>query len=188
MPQRGIDPKPKVAAERLPWVNDPEEHNPKGVATILGLMSQSLSAVYLHLVFSTKDRTPFLRDVEVRKALHGYIGAASRQLDCPPIQVGGTEDHVHVLARFGRSIAQAEWVKELKRTSNIWLKGQGEAYAAFQWQGGYADFSVSQSNLDAVTRYVADQEEHHRKMSFQDEVRKLLERHRVEYDERYVWD
>ena len=151
-------------------------------------MPQSLSIVYIHLVFSTKERRPLLRDVEVRNALHAYLGGISKQLDCPPIQIGGTEDHVHILSRFGRKITQAEWVKELKRVSNGWLKEQGNEYRRFAWQGGYADFSVSQSNLERVKRYISNQEEHHRKMSFQDEVRELFRKHEQEWDERYVWD
>jgi len=118
-------------------------------------MPQSLSAVYIHLVFSTKDRRPFLRDPTTRGALHAYLGGVSKQLDCPPLQVGGVEDHVHLLARFGRSITQAEWVKELKRVSNAWLKERGREYADFQRQGGYADFSVSPSDLELVKQYIA---------------------------------
>jgi REP element-mobilizing transposase RayT len=151
-------------------------------------MPQSLSAVYIHLVFSTKDRRPPLRDKATRDALHSYLGGISKQLDCPPILVGGVEDHIHLLARFGRTITQAEWVKELKRVSNIWLKGQGGDYTDFEWQGGYAGFSVSQSNLEPVKQYIAGQEEHHRKAGFQDELRALLRRHGIEWDEKYVWD
>jgi REP-associated tyrosine transposase len=109
-------------------------------------------------------------------------------LECPPIIVGGMEDHVHLLARLARTITQAEWVKELKRVSNLWLKEQGQTYADFQWQGGYADFSVSQSNLERTKKYIANQEEHHRKLNFQDELRALVRKHNVEWDERYVWD
>ena len=151
-------------------------------------MPQSLSIVYIHLVFSTKNRRPFLRDRETREDLHSYLGGISKQLDCPPIIVGGVEDHVHLLTRFGRTITQAEWVKELKRISNLWLKQRGNQYMDFEWQGGYADFSVSQSNLEQVTQYIANQEEHHRKMSFQDEVRELLKRHQQEWDEKYIWE
>ncbi|MCP5525003.1 MAG: IS200/IS605 family transposase [Verrucomicrobiales bacterium] len=151
-------------------------------------MPQSLSVVYLHLIFSTKDRRPCFRDPTLRQSLHRYIGAVSKRIDCPSIQVGGVEDHVHVLARVGRTITQAEWVKELKRVSNQWLKAQGAEHANFAWQGGYAVFSVSQSNLERVRAYVARQEEHHRKLSFQDELRALLRRHGVEWDERHVWD
>jgi REP element-mobilizing transposase RayT len=151
-------------------------------------MPQSLSVVYLHLVFSTKDRRPYLRDRVVRQTLHTYLGAVSNRLDCPAIQVGGVEDHVHLVARMGRTITQSEWVKELKRVSNQWLKTQDQSFADFAWQGGYAAFSVSQSNLERVRAYVARQEEHHRKVSFQDELRALLRKHGVEWDERYVWD
>jgi len=151
-------------------------------------MPQSLSAVYIHLVFSTKERRPFLRDKARRKSLHGYLGSTSKTLDCPPIIVGGVEDHVHLLARFGRSIPQAEWVKELKRVTNLWLKEQSPEYADFAWQGGYADFSVSPSRLEGVRRYIAEQERHHQKISFQDELRALLRKHQLEWDERYVWD
>jgi len=151
-------------------------------------MPQSLSAVYIHLVFSTKDRRPFLRDKPTRDALHSYLGGVSKQLDCPPILVGGVEDHVHLLARFGRTITQAEWVKELKRVSNAWLKERSRDYADFEWQGGYADFSVSQSSLEQVKNYVTMQEEHHQKMNFQDELRALLRKHEVEWDEKYMWE
>ena len=151
-------------------------------------MPQSLSAVYIHLVFSTKERRPFLRDRPIRQSLHTQLGAISKRLECPPLLIGGVEDHVHLLCRFGRSIAQAEWVKELKRVSNVWLKTQGREFADFEWQGGYADFSVSQSNLDQVKEYIANQEEHHQKMTFQDELRALLQKHQIEFDERYVWD
>ena len=151
-------------------------------------MPQSLSIVYIHLVFSTKQRQPFLRDKPVRDSLHAYLGGISKRLDCAPLIVGGVEDHVHLLCRFGRTITQAEWVKELKRVSNGWLKEQGSDYAHFEWQAGYADFSVSQSNLEEVKQYIANQKEHHRKMSFQDELRALFRKHEQEWDERYVWD
>jgi putative transposase len=151
-------------------------------------MPQSLSAVYIHLVFSTKERRPFLRDKAVRDKLHSQFAAISKTLDCPPILVGGVEDHVHLLARLGRTITQADWVKEVKRVSNGWLKEQGPDYDGFEWQGGYADFSVSQSNLEPVKQYIANQEKHHRTMSFQDELRALLRKHGLEWDEKYVWD
>jgi|SRR6267378_3285085 len=150
-------------------------------------MPQSLSAVYIHLVFSTKNREPFLRDQEVRGELHAQLGGISKKLECPPIITGGMEDHVHLLARFGRTITQAEWVKELKRVSNLWLKEQFHL-SGFEWQAGYADFSVSESSLEQVKRYIMSQEEDHKKRSFQDEVRELLRRHRMEWDERYIWD
>lgn len=151
-------------------------------------MPQSLCAVYVHLVFSTKDRRPFLRNSEVRAALHGYLGETSKRLECPPVRVGGLEDHVHLLARLGRTITQAEWVKELKRVCNLWLHELSPECAGFEWQGGYAVFSVSQSSLARVREYIDTQENHHRKTTFQDELRSLLRKHQIEWDERYVWD
>ena len=151
-------------------------------------MPQSLSVVYIHLVFSTKDRRPFLRNLELRAALHAYLGEISKRLDCSPLEVGGVEDHVHLLSRFGRCLTQAEWVKELKRVSHHWLDRQSPEFSQFGWQGGYADFSVSQSNLDQVKQYIRNQEEHHRVMSFQDELRSLLRKHNMQWDERYIWD
>jgi REP element-mobilizing transposase RayT len=138
-------------------------------------------------VFSTKHRHPLLRDEVLRGDLHSFLGATSKTLGCPPVLIGGVEDHVHLLARFGRSITQADWVKELKRVSNLWLKDEGRL-SDFEWQGGYADFSVSQSNLEEVQRYIANQEDHHRKLSFQDEVRALLTKHQIDWNERYIWD
>ena len=132
-------------------------------------MPQSLSAVYIHLVFSTKNREPFLRDPNTRTQLHAQLGGISKTLGCVPILTGGIEDHV------------------LKRVSNLWLKNEYQM-RDFEWQGGYADFSVSESNLEQVKRYIACQEEHHRKINFQDELRALLTRHRIQWDEQYVWD
>ena len=138
-------------------------------------------------MFSTKERRPFFSDKRTRSDLHSYLGGTSRQLECPTLVIGGVEDHVHLLARFGRKITQADWVKELKRVSNVWLKKLGE-FDDFQWQAGYAAFSVSASNLDQLKAYIANQERHHRRMTFQDEVRSLLSKYRMKWDERYLWD
>lgn len=151
-------------------------------------MPQSLSVVYLHLVFSTKERRPFLRDKTLRMEMHAWLGSASAQIGCPSILVGGVEDHVHLLARHGRNISQADWVKELKRTSSVWIKERDPASGDFAWQAGYGLFSVSASNLDSVRDYIAHQEEHHKKWSFQDELRKLLQKHGEQWNEQYVWD
>ena len=137
--------------------------------------------------FLYKTSARFLRDESLRENLHSFIGGTSKTLECPPIILGGVEDHIHLLARFGRTITQAEWVKELKRVSNLWLKEQGD-FNTFEWQGSYADFSVSQSKLEQVKRYIANQEKHHRKRSFQDEVRGVLTKHKIDWDERYIWE
>ncbi|RYD70504.1 MAG: transposase [Verrucomicrobiaceae bacterium] len=150
-------------------------------------MSQSLSIVYLHVTFSTKERVPFLKQREFRSELHAYVGAISRQIDCPPVIVGGVEDHIHVLVRFSRTISQADWVKEVKRASSLWIKSRDSSVRDFAWQSGYGAFSVSVSNLEAVRVYIEKQEEHHRRMTFQDEYRALLRKHGCAWDERHVW-
>jgi len=130
-----------------------------------------------------------MRPIHFRRSALLHITAASPNNSIAgAFLIGGVEDHVHLLARFGRTITQAEWVKELKRVSNLWLKERGRDCGDFERQGGYADFSVSQSNLEQVKQYIAGQEEHHRKVGFQDELRALLRRHEIEWDEKYVWD
>ena len=151
-------------------------------------MPQSLSVVYVHLVFSMKDRRPFFRDPTLRTQLHAYLAETSNQIDCPALMVGGVEDHVHMLARQGRTITQANWVKEIKRVSNVWLKTRGPDFSDFSWQGGYGLFSVSASKTDEVFEYIEKQEEHHRKFNFQEEMRVLLAKHGIQWDERYLWD
>ncbi|MEQ8209716.1 MAG: IS200/IS605 family transposase [Lacipirellulaceae bacterium] len=151
-------------------------------------MPQSLANVAIHLVFSTKDRQPFLADEQLRDAMHRQLGGASKTLSCSPMIVGGVEDHVHLLARLDRTITIAEWVKELKRVTSLWIKENYPQQAGFQWQSGYGAFSVSQSETPRVKRYIENQEEHHRERDFKTEFRLLLERHEVPYDERYVWD
>ena len=151
-------------------------------------MSQSLSAVYLHAVFSTKERRRFLREPSLRTEIHAFLGGISRRLNCPTIIAGGTDDHIHQLFRLNRMISQAEWIKEIKRVSSVWVKQRDPRLRRFAWQAGYGMFSVSASNLDIAQRYIASQEEHHRKFTFQDEFRKMLKQHGLEWDERYVWD
>jgi REP element-mobilizing transposase RayT len=151
-------------------------------------MPQSLAAVYLHIVFSTKNREPFLRDKPERDAMHEYLGGIAKKWECAPIRVSGVADHVHLLVRFGRTITIADLIKELKRGSNLWLQEKNPAQKAFEWQAGYSVFSVSQSKLEDVVAYIANQEEHHKKVTFQDELRAFFKKHNVEFDERYVWD
>jgi REP element-mobilizing transposase RayT len=124
----------------------------------------------------------------LRAELQAYLGGISKTLECPPTIVGGTDDHVHMLCRLGRTIAQANWVKEVKRVSSAWIKQHDPTLADFAWQTGYGAFSVSVSNLEKVQAYISNQEEHHRQQSFQDEYRAFLKKHGLECDERYMWD
>ena len=152
-------------------------------------MPQSLSKVLIHVIFSTKSRKPFLRDRDDRLRVHEFIGGISREQACPPIIVGGTGDHVHLLATLGRSVSQAELVKEVKRASSLWIKKKlGRPYRLFGWQTGYGVFSISQSQIAVTRKYIADQEKHHQKLSFQDEFRRFLKKYDITYDERFVWD
>lgn len=151
-------------------------------------MPQSLSRIYVHVVFSTKGREPWLRDSELRQALHAYIGGTLKQLECMPLEIGGVEDHIHILMLFPRTRSVADVVKETKRVSTKWLQSQASYLKSFHWQAGYGVFFVSQSNVVVVVDYIRHQEEHHRKLKFQDEYRAFQRKHAVEFDEHYVWD
>ena len=151
-------------------------------------MAQSLARLWTHLIFSTKDRFPFLIDKVLRLEMHVYLAEMLRQQGCETLIVGGVEDHTHSLFTLSRTHAIAGVVKEMKRTSSGWIKGASPKLSKFHWQGGYAAFSVSQSNLVDVIRYIENQEEHHKRVTFQDEYRAFLKAYGVEFDERYVWD
>lgn len=151
-------------------------------------MAQSLSKILVHTVFSTKDRRPLLNDRELRTELHAYLGGILARLDCQPLVVGGVADHIHALLALARTRTAADVVKEIKRGSTLWIKDADSSLADFAWQNGYGVFSIGASQIATVRNYIANQEEHHRKVSFQDEFRTLLARYDVEFDERYVWD
>ncbi len=149
-------------------------------------MPQSLSKVLVHLIFSTKHREPLI-GAEIRPRLHAYLVGILHNLKSPSLQTGGVVDHVHVLCALGRTISQAELVEELKKRSSKWMKAEGKV-PGFTWQAGYGAFSIGESQADTVIRYIQNQPEHHRKVTFQEEFRKFLARYRVAYDEQYVWD
>jgi putative transposase len=151
-------------------------------------MSQSLAKILVHAVFSTKDRRPFLRDKKFREELHNYIGGILNEHDCQSLIVGGVEDHVHSLCALSRTCQPSDMIKEVKRGSSVWLKAKSSDFRDFSWQSGYGIFSIGFSQIDTVRSYIAGQEEHHRKISFQDEFRQLLRRYEIAFDEKYVWD
>ncbi len=148
-------------------------------------MPQSLANVLVHLVFSTKDRTPHLTG-EIREELFPYMGGVLRNLECPVLQIGGAEDHVHILLRLSRTVALASLVEKTKTSTSKWIKTKGPT--GFAWQAGYGAFSVGQREADEVIRYLQGQEEHHRIVSFQDELRALFTDAGLAFDERYMWD
>jgi putative transposase len=150
-------------------------------------MPQSLVKNWVHLVFSTKHRQPWLLG-EVQHALFAYQAGIFKQWDSPALVIGGVEDHLHALFALSRNHALKKIVEEIKKGSSKWMKADGPRNSDFHWQNGYAAFSVSESNVLDVQRYIENQQEHHRKRTFQEELRTLLTRHGVEFDERYVWD
>jgi REP element-mobilizing transposase RayT len=151
-------------------------------------MSQSLAKILVHAVFSTKDRLPFLRDKPLREETHRYLGGILANQDCQPLLIGGVADHVHILSTLSRTCQAAEMIKEAKRGSSLWLKTKTPALCDFAWQSGYGIFSIGFSQVETVRNYISGQEEHHRNVSFQDELREFLKRYQIEFDERYVWD
>ena len=127
-------------------------------------------------------------DEALRAELHRYLGGILANHDCQPFIIGGVEDHVHLLSTLSRTCEASEMVKEVKRGSSLWLKTKGPDLRDFAWQNGYRIFSIGSSQIEGVRNYIAGQEEHHQKVSFQDEFRQFLRRYRIEFDERYVWD
>ena len=150
-------------------------------------MPQSLARLHIHLIFSTKSREPVVHD-QIRQSLHAYMATVLQKLECPPTLINSVEDHVHILCELARTVSVSQAVEDVKKSSSKWIKTQGAEFSGFAWQAGYGAFGVSESNVQAVRNYIADQKEHHRQKSFQEEYRAFLERHHVAYDERYVWD
>ena len=149
-------------------------------------MPQSLANILLHIVFSTKGRTPFLADPAVRVEMNSYLAGALRNLGSPAVTIGSDRDHVHILCSLSKNLSAAKVVEEIKKSSSKWAKTKGLRH--FQWQRGYGAFSVSPSNVERVRKYIQNQERHHARVSFQEEFRLLLQKNGVQYDERYVWD
>ena len=150
-------------------------------------MSQSLVKNYVHLVFSTKYRQPLIT-ATVEDELYAYLGGTCKSLECHPIKVGGYRDHVHILCMLSKKIALMKLLEEVKSHSSKWIKTKEKGLENFYWQNGYGAFSVNPVEIDVVIKYIANQKEHHRKKTFQDEYRAFLKKYKVEYDERYVWD
>jgi putative transposase len=150
-------------------------------------MSQSLSMVIIHIIFSTKDRFPCL-DPVTRQNLHAYLSTVSRNAKSETYRVGGTADHVHLAVRLCRTVTIAELVEELKTSSSKWVKLQRSGLHRFSWQRGYGAFSIGANELEALITYIANQEEHHKVRTFQEEYLALLGKYGVQFDKRYIWD
>ena len=150
-------------------------------------MPQSLSMNLVHLIYSTKNRAACLTPA-IRPKLFSYQSGILKEHSSPAMVIGGASDHVHALFVLSKNDALCKVVEQVKKGSSKWMKQQGEAFARFSWQNGYGAFSVSESQVEHVRRYIEQQEEHHRTLTFQDEFRMFSSRHHLEFDERYVWD
>ena len=150
-------------------------------------MPQSLSSILIHLIFSTKNRKPFLTP-EIDVELYPYMASIFKAMKSPALVINGTSDHIHTLLSLSRVVSIADVVEEVKTESSKWIKTKGREFRRFQWQSGYGAFSIGQSQVPSVKRYIARQKENHRRVTFQDEYRKFLNAYEIKYDERYVWD
>lgn len=150
-------------------------------------MSQSLARVLVHIVFSTKHRQPHIRP-EIESELFPYMSSIFREYESPAIIINGVEDHVHILCVLSRKIALSDLIEQVKKSSSKWIKTKGAAYKNFYWQNGYGAFSIGESGVAALKKYIADQKEHQRKKTFQEELREFFKLYKIEYDEKYVWD
>ena len=150
-------------------------------------MPQSLVRNYMHIVFSTKNRQSFI-DKNIQNELYPYISGISKNLETPVLAIGGVEDHIHILCLLSRKIALMKFIEEVKKNSSKWIKTKGQTYSNFYWQNGYGGFSVNPTEIEIVKIYIHNQQEHHKKRTFQDEYRAFLKKYNVPFDEKYVWD
>ncbi len=148
-------------------------------------MPHTYTNLWYHLVFGTKDRLPLIEE-NWRKRLHAYLGGTIRGMGGVASEINGVADHVHLLVSLKPTHELAKVLQELKADSSLWVHKQGLS-AEFAWQRGYGAFTVSSSQLENVRRYLVNQEEHHRKMTFEEEYKALLKAHGIEFDERYLW-
>lgn len=149
-------------------------------------MAQSLVQLYTHIIFSTKHRERLIHYKDM-KEIHAYIGAIINNNNCHTLIIGGTTDHIHILCKLSSTMSIAMLLQEIKRSSSKWIKLKSPTYESFSWQNGYAAFSVSQSKIEVVKKYIANQEAHHRKQSFKEELIEFLNNYQVEYDTQFLW-
>ncbi len=150
-------------------------------------MSHAYSQVLIHLVFSTKFRRPILTPA-IQIELHPYLSGVLTNHGCPSFQVGGIEDHLHLVFGLSRTMCISDVVELVKTSSSKWIKTKGSEFDDFHWQSGYAAFSVYRRDLQKVIRYIRNQPEHHKRETFQEEYRRLLIANGIEFDERYIWE
>jgi REP element-mobilizing transposase RayT len=150
-------------------------------------MPSTYTNLLYHIVFSTKDRRPFIVP-KVRDELHPYLGGIIADLGGEPLEIGGVDDHVHLLAKLPANIAVSDALRVIKANSSKWVGERPDLVRAFAWQTGYSAFTVSKSQVPSLRKYLRNQENHHRKLTYKQELVALLEKHEIEHDKRYLWD
>jgi putative transposase len=150
-------------------------------------MAHTFTNLLTHIIFSTKDRAPLI-DAELKPELHSYLGGMVREIKGKAYSINGTVDHVHLLVSLPPTISLSDAMKTVKANSSRWASQKWRGHKSFGWQTGYGAFSVSKSSMQDVIKYIENQEAHHRKISFQEEFIAFLEKHGIEYDERYIWE
>lgn len=149
-------------------------------------MAQTLVCLRVHVVFSTKDRRVMITP-EIEPELYAYLGGTMKKLDSACLAAGGTTDHVHLLISLSKKMALSQLMEEIKKSSSKWIKTKGAAFKTFGWQDGYGAFTIGESQVEAVQKYIAGQKERHKKLTFEEELVAILKKYRVPYDERYLW-
>ena len=150
-------------------------------------MSQSLSDIILHIVFSTKDREPLIH-TDIEEELYRYISGVCRNFDSPIIIINGVADHLHLLLNLAKTLSSSKLISDIKSNSSRWIKTKGTPYRNFSWQSGYGAFSVSRTNVDSAAKYISLQKEHHKILGFKEEYLSMLNRAHISYDEKFLWN
>ena len=150
-------------------------------------MAQTLVSLLTHVIFSTKNREPFITP-EIEPELFAYVGGILQNYESRLLAAGGTVNHVHLLISQSKNISLSSLMKDVKKDSSAWIKTKGKEFANFYWQDGYGAFSVGAKELHGVKKYIASQKEHHRKRSFREELIEFLDEYGIQYDERYLWN
>ena len=150
-------------------------------------MAQSLANILIHIIFSTKKRQPMILS-EVIQELYSYMAGIARAHESQVHEIGGIEDHVHLLVSLPRTLPLSKLIEDIKKGSSKWIKTKGSLYTDFAWQNGYGAFSIGQSSYEDLRKYIQTQKDHHKHISFQDEFRAFLKKYRIAYDEKSVWD
>jgi len=149
-------------------------------------MAQTLVRLLVHVIFSTKNREPFISP-SLEPELFAYIGGILKNQNSRLLDAGGTADHVHLLISQSKNVSLSSLMKDLKKDSSFWIKTKGRQFDNFHWQDGYGAFSIGHSQIAALKKYISQQKEHHRKRTFQEELMAFLDEYGMEYDVRYLW-